>query len=74
MALSVFVNFWAQDASMLKISVPISKRSVFWNPQDLLLMMGTDIFNIDASWAEKLMKTRVPFLSAPTVMMVFFHE
>ena len=74
MALSVFVNFWAQDASMLKISVPISKRSVFWNPQDLLLMMGTEIFNIDTSWAEKLMKTRVPFSSAPTVMMVFFHE
>ena len=23
---------------------------MFWNPQDLLLMMGTEIFKIDASW------------------------
>ena len=30
-------------------------------------MMGTEIFKIDASWAEILTKTRVPFLSAPTV-------
>ena len=30
-------------------------------------MMGTDIFNIDASWTEKLMKRRVSFLTAPTV-------
>ena len=30
-------------------------------------MMGTDIFKIDASWAEKLMKTRVSLLTAPTV-------
>ena len=30
-------------------------------------MMGTEIFNIDPSWAQKLTKTRVPFLSAPTV-------
>ena len=27
-------------------------------------------FNIDASWAEKLMKTRVSFLAAPTVVVV----
>ena len=32
--------------------------------------MGTEIFNIDASWAEKLMKTRVSFLAAPTVVVV----
>ena len=31
---------------------------VFWNPQDLLLLMGTEIFKIDASWPEKLTKTR----------------
>ena len=31
-------------------------------------MMGTEISNIDASWAEKLTKTRLPFLSAPTVL------
>ena len=31
-------------------------------------MMGTEIFKIDASWAEKLTKTRVSFLSAPTVL------
>ena len=30
-------------------------------------MMGTEIFKIDASWAEKWTKTRVSFLSAPTV-------
>ena len=30
-------------------------------------MMATEIFNIDASWAEKLMKKRVSFLTAPTV-------
>ena len=41
---------------------------MFWNPQDLLLMMGTEIFKIDASWAEKLTKTRVPFLMTPTVL------
>ena len=40
---------------------------VFWNPQDLLLMMGTEIFEIDASWAEKLTKKRVPFLMTPSV-------
>ena len=43
------------------------RLGVFWNPQDLLLMMGTEIFKIDASWAEKLTKTRVSFLTAPTV-------
>ena len=43
------------------------KSGVFWNPQDLLLMMGTEIFKIDASWAEKLTKTRVSFLMTPTV-------
>ena len=40
---------------------------VFWNPQDLLLMMGTEIFQIDASWAEKLMKTRGLKILSPTV-------
>ena len=30
-------------------------------------MMGTEIFKINASWAEKLTKTRVPFLMTPTV-------
>ena len=30
-------------------------------------MMDTEIFKIDAPWAEKLRKTRVSFLSAPTV-------
>ena len=41
---------------------------VFWNPQDLLLKMVTDIFKIDASRAEKLTITRVQFLLTPTVM------
>ena len=31
-------------------------------------MMGTEIFKIDASWAEKLTKTRVSFLMTPTVV------
>ena len=30
-------------------------------------MMGTEIFKIDASWAEKLTKTRVSFLMTHTV-------
>ena len=30
-------------------------------------MMGTEIFKIDASWAEKLTKMRVQFLLTPTV-------
>ena len=30
--------------------------------------MGTEIFKIDESWAEKLTKTRVSFLTAPTVV------
>ena len=30
-------------------------------------MMATEIIEIDAAWAEKWMKTRVPFLSAPSV-------
>ena len=33
--------------------------------------MGTEIFKIDASWAEKLTKTRVSFLMTPTV---YLHE
>ena len=40
---------------------------VFWNPQDHLLMMGTEISKIDASWAEQLTKRRVQFLLTPTV-------
>ena len=31
-------------------------------------MMGTEIFKIDAYWAEKLTKTRVAFLMNPSVM------
>ena len=52
---------------------------MFWNPQDLLLMMGTEIFEIDASWAEKLTETRVQFLMTPTVniysscIYLFYH-
>ena len=34
-------------------------------------MMGTEIFKIDASWAEKLTKTRVSFLTAPTVNVCY---
>ena len=40
---------------------------VFWNPQDLLYLMVTDIIEIDTPWAEKWTETRVSFLSAPTV-------
>ena len=39
-------------------------------------MMGTEIFKIDAPWAQKLMKMRVPFLMTPTVinMLVDFQK
>ena len=37
------------------------------NPQEILLKMVIEIFKIDASRAEKLMKTRVQFLLTPTV-------
>ena len=36
-------------------------------------MMGTEIFKIDASWAEKLTKTRVSFLMTPTVYLKARH-
>ena len=36
-------------------------------PQNLLLMMGTEMFKIYASWEEKLTKTRVSFLMNPSV-------
>ena len=36
--------------------------------------MGTEIFKIDASWAEKLTKTRVQFLLAPTVFTCLSQE
>ena len=36
-------------------------------------MMGTEIFNFDASLAEKLTKTRVSFLAAPTVYFILSH-
>ena len=36
-------------------------------------MMGTEIFNIDASWAEKLTKTRVSFSAAPTCQAMSRH-
>ena len=58
--------FW--KCHNLPQSSKLCKLGVFWNPQDLLSMMGSDIFDIDKSWAEKLMKTRVSFLAAPTVI------
>ena len=36
---------------------------------ELLWQRGTEIFEIDASWAEKLTKTIVQFLLAPTVIV-----
>ena len=33
-------------------------------------MMGTEIFKIDAPWAEKLTKTRVSFLMNPSVFHI----
>ena len=35
-------------------SFKLCKLGVFWNPQDLLLMMGTEILKIDAEMAEKI--------------------
>ena len=47
---------------------------MFWNRQDLLLMMGTEIFKIDASWVEKLTKTSpVQSLFTPTVFKFFIY-
>ena len=44
---------------------------MFRNPQDLLLLMGTEILKIDAPWAEKLTKTRVQFFMTPTVFLFY---
>ena len=35
--------------------------------------MGTEIFKIDGAWAEKLTKTRVSFLTAPTVYHILIN-
>ena len=53
------VNFSAQDASIWKISVLQPENQT---------RRSTEIFQIDASWAEKLTETRVSFLVTPTVM------
>ena len=37
-------------------------------------MMGTEIFKIDAPWAEKLTKTRVQFLMTPTVHGITYPD
>ena len=37
-------------------------------------MMGTEIFKIDSSWAEKLTKTRVSFLMTPTVLRHYYAK
>ena len=55
-------------------SSKLCKLGVFWNPQDLLFMMGTEIFKIDAAWAEKLTKTRVSFLMTPTVLTSKYYQ
>ena len=64
----IFGNFYFLLIAItwLKTS-KLCKLGVFWKPQDLLLKMGTTIFQIDAPWAEKLTKTRVQFLLTPTV-------
>ena len=46
--LTVFRCFLSQN------SFKLCKLGVFRNPQDLLLMMGTEIFKIDAEMAEKI--------------------
>ena len=33
-------------------------------------MMAAEMFEFDAAWAEKWTKTGVPFLSAPTVLLL----
>ena len=40
---------------------------MFWNPQDLLMKMATEILKIDASWAEEFMKKSEQILMTPTV-------
>ena len=44
--------------NFLKIAMTLlNLLGMFWNPQELLLMMGKEIFQIDASWDEKFTKT-----------------
>ena len=46
---------------------------VFWNSQELLLLTGTEIFKIDASWTEKLTideNDRVSKILTPTVAWI----
>ena len=41
--------------NFLKIVINLlNLHGVFWNPQELLLMMGTEILKIDAEMAEKI--------------------
>ena len=58
------IGKWGKITQTSKLA---NKLGVYWNRKDILLMMGTEIFKIDASWAEKLTKTRVQFLLTPTV-------
>ena len=55
-------------------SSKLCKLGVFWNPQDILLKMVTEILKIAASWAEKLTKTRVSFLMNPSVCPTWFES
>ena len=38
------------------------------------MLMGTEIFKIDASWAEKLNKTRVSKILSPTVGFIVINS
>ena len=44
--------FWKCNNLAQSHPSKLCKLGVLWNPQDLLLMMGTEIFKIDASWAK----------------------
>ena len=46
--------FTITEKARTRTSFKLCKLGVFWNPQDLLLMMGTEILKIDAEMAEKI--------------------
>ena len=76
----VFINFSAQDASKgvkkldyFEPSYGNLKKINDYKNQNIvfcLLMMGTEIFKMDASLAEKLMKTKISILMTPTVFCI----
>ena len=53
-----------------QILCKLCKLGVFWNPQELLLMMGTEILKINASRAELFTKNKCANLNDPNCSYV----